>query len=217
MAQVATHATLRLYCDMKYKNLTGSWLCAALALSSALVARASEPTAFDLIKEGNRYVGEQSKDKIVQIRSEKSVGTLIPNIWYVVYYDPTATLKAVEVKFGAGRMLTVKRPMRLLEPVTGGDLPLNRDQLKVDSDQAIKIAANDPLLKNITLTSTELKLERVGEGVLGEGGAGQAVWKVKLWAARLRDPSRTSNIGEIWLSALDGKIAKEDLHLNRLD
>src|SRR5690242_116300 len=91
-----------------------------------LPALAADSTAFDLIKEGNRYVGEQSKDKIVQIRSEKSVGTINPNVWYVVYYDPTATLKSVEVKFGAGKMLSVKRPLRLLEPVTGGDVPLDR-------------------------------------------------------------------------------------------
>ena len=80
-------------------------LCAVLlaALGLALSALGAELTAFNLIKEGNRYVGEQSKDKIVQIRSEKSVGALTPQVWYVVYYDPTATLKASEVKFGAGK------------------------------------------------------------------------------------------------------------------
>ena len=78
---------------------------ALVVLLAGLAARADEPTAFDLIKEGNRYVGEQAKDRIVQIRSEKSIGTLTPNIWYVVFYDPTASLKAVEVKFGAGKML----------------------------------------------------------------------------------------------------------------
>src|SRR5215468_1226146 len=93
------------------------WLAVA---AFAVGARAAEPTAFDLIKEANRYVGEQSKDKVVQIRSEKSVGSLTPNIWYIVLYDSTATLKAQEVKFGAGKMISVKRPMRLLEPVTGG-------------------------------------------------------------------------------------------------
>jgi len=108
------------------------------------IARSTEPTAFELLKEANRYVGEQAKDKVVQIRSEKSVGSLTPNVWYVVLYDPTATLKAQEVKFGSGKMLSVKRPMRLLEPVTGGDLPLNRDQLKVDSDKAISIARPSP-------------------------------------------------------------------------
>src|SRR5438128_5976938 len=129
-----------------------------------IAARGAEATAFELAKEGNRFVGEQSKDKIVQIRSEKSVGSINPNIWYVVFYDPTATLKAVEVKFGAGKMLSVKRPLRLLEPVIGGDSPLDRSKLKVDSDEALKTALKERLLQNIKPTASQLKLERVGEG-----------------------------------------------------
>jgi hypothetical protein len=37
-------------------------------------AAAKDFTAYELAKEGNRYVGEQSKDKVVQIRSEKIRG-----------------------------------------------------------------------------------------------------------------------------------------------
>ena len=205
---------------MQTKNrLLGSVIVPALAaiLLSGYGARADEPTAFDLIKEGNRYVGEQAKDRIVQIRSEKSIGTLTPNIWYVVFYDPTASLKAVEVKFGAGKMLAVKRPMRLLEPVTGGDLPLDRDKLKIDSPEAIKTALKEPLLQNLKITATQLKLDRLGEGVMGQGGTGQGVWKVRLWAAKLRNPNRDADIGEIWVAALDGKVIKDDLHINRVD
>ena len=189
---------------------------AAGAMVFGSIARADEATAFSLIKEADRYVGEQAKDKVVQIRSDKSVGTLTPIIWYVVFYDPTASLKAVEVKFGAGKMLSVKRPMRLLEPVTGGDLPLDRDKLKIDSPEAISIAQKEPLLQNLKLTATRLTLERVGEGVLGQG-PGQGVWKVRLWAAKLRNPSRDADIGEVWISALDGKVLKDDLHINRVD
>lgn len=201
---------------MKIKNLSRAFFLALLSVF-ALAARGSEPTAFDLAKEANRYVGEQAKDKVVQIRSEKSLGTLTPNIWYVVLYDTTATLKAVEVKFGAGKMLEVKRPIRLLEPVTGGDAPLDKTKLKVDSDEAVKIALKEPLLANIKTTATQLKLERVGEGVLGISGTGEPVWKVRLWAAKLRDPSRDADIGDVWLSATDGKVLKTDLHINRID
>ena len=203
---------------MKRTVLYPKLLCViSIALASIPVGRASEFTALSLIKEGNRYVGEQSKDKVVQIRSEKSIGSLTPNIWTVVFYDPTATLKATEVRFGAGKMLEVKRPFRLLEPVTGGDSPLDRDKMKVDSDEATKTALKEPLLQNIKVTATQLKLERVGEGVLGISGVGQGVWKVKLWAAKLRDPSRDADIGEVWISALDGKPLKSDLHINRVD
>lgn len=188
-----------------------------LGLSTGWAALAGDATAFDLIKEGNRYVGEPAKDRIVQIRSDKSVGDLAPSIWYVVYYDPTASLKATEVKFGAGKMLSVKRPMRLLEPVTGGDTPLDREKLKVDSDQAIKIATKEPLVEKLKLTATQLKLEKVGEGVLERSGVGEGVWKVRLWAAKLRNPSRDAEIGEVWISAADGKVFKSDLHINRVD
>jgi hypothetical protein len=197
-----------------------NWKLLVITLAAgglSLAARGAEATAYDLIKEGNRYLGEQSKDKVVQIRSEKSVGGLTPNVWYVVYYDPTATMKATEVKFGAGKMLTVKRPMRLLEPVTGTDTPLDRAKLKIDSDQAIKTALKEPLLENLKVTATQLKLERVGQGALGQSGPGEGVWKVRLWAAKLRNPNRDANIGEVWISATDAKVVKNDLHINKVD
>jgi len=134
---------------MKVKGMVLNRKLVAAILGAAGVSigvQAAQSTAFELIKEGNRYVGEQAKDKVVEIRSEKSIGDITPNIWYVVFYDPTARMKAVEVKFGAGKMLDVKRPLRLLEPVTGGDLPLDREKLKVDSDKATKIALQEPLL-----------------------------------------------------------------------
>jgi hypothetical protein len=184
---------------------------------SQMALHAGEATAFDLAKEANRYVGEQAKDRVVQIRSEKSIGSLTPNIWWVVLYDPTASLKSVQVKFGAGKMLDVKRPMRLLEPVLGGDTPLDKEKLKVDSDEALKNALKEPMLKNLKLTATSMKLEKIGEGVLGVSGPGQAVWKVKIWAQRLRNPDKDVDIGEVWISAYDGKTIKDDLHINRVD
>ncbi len=201
---------------LRQKPAWGAMVAAGLILLP-LTVRAADPSALDLVKEGNRYVGEQSKDKLVQIRSEKSIGTLTPTIWYVVYYDPTATLKATEVKFGAGRMLSVKRPMRLLEPVTGSDVPLDRSKIKIDSDQAIKIALAEPLLKNLKITATRLHLERAGQGVLETAGAGTGVWKVRLWASKLRNPSKDADVGEVWISAEDGKVVKNDLHINRVD
>src|SRR5256885_13251555 len=97
-----------------------------LVLAGIGQAKAAEPTAFELIKEGNKHVGEDAKDRVVQIRSEKSIGSLVPNVWYVVYYDPDASLKATEVKFGGGKKLGVKRPNRLLEPVTGSHRQISR-------------------------------------------------------------------------------------------
>src|SRR5476651_2066327 len=95
---------------MQRKKSTQTMLAiAAMIFAVAQMAFAAEPTAFDLVKLGNDYVGVQSKDKIVEVRSEKSVASLTPNIWHVVYYDPDTTFRAVEVKFGAGQKLGVSR------------------------------------------------------------------------------------------------------------
>ncbi|MGP8202263.1 MAG: hypothetical protein ACLQU4_22515 [Limisphaerales bacterium] len=177
-------------------------------LAAAGVALGAEPTAFALVKAGDQYIGEQSKDKVVQIRSERSAGTLVPNIWYVVYYDPDATLKAVEVKFGAGQKMDVSRPFRLLEPVTGADKVLDPAKLKVDSDQALAIARSQPLLANLSLTSSQFWLQHSDEGPR---------WKIKLWAAKLNNPGRDADVGDIYISTADGSVLKSDLHPNSVN
>jgi len=172
-------------------------------LAAAGVALAAEPTAFALVKAGNRYVGEQSKDKVVQIRSERSAGTLTPNIWYVVYYDPDATLKAVEVKFGAGQKMDVSRPFRLLEPITGADKVLDPSRLKVDSDKALETARSQPLLGNLTLVASQFWLQH--------GDAGPR-WKIKLWAAKPNSPGHDADVGDVYISTADGSVVRADLH-----
>ena len=180
-----------------------------LALPLAASAATKELTAFELIKEGNRYVGEHVRDKVVQVRSEKSVGGLTPTIWYVVYHDTTASLKAMEVKFGAGKMLDVKRPMRVLEQTHGGDIPLDRAKLKINSDAAIATALKEPLLEKLTITATSLKCDRLRDGTIA--------WRVRLWAAKLRNPNKDVDIGDVQINAEDGKVLRTDIHINRVD
>jgi hypothetical protein len=187
------------------KKLTLTMLALAF---TARIAQAAEPTAFELIREGNEYVGKDAKDKIVQIRSEKSIGSLIPNIWYIVYYDVDATFKATEVKFGGGKKLKVTRPMRMLEPVTGGDKKLDREKFKIDSDKAVEIASGEPILKPVTLKASKLTLEKHDEG---------PVWKVELWAAKLKNPNDNTKIGEVLVSVEDGRVVKSDLHIGSVD
>jgi hypothetical protein len=195
---------------MKLNWLNSTRLFAAALLLVALTwsARAAEPTALSLIKEGNRYVGEDSKDKVTQIRSEKSVGGLVPNVWYVVYYDPDARMKATEVKFGGGKKLDVVRPFRLFERATGYSA-MDKSKLKVDSDEALKIAQKETMLAKIKLTNSKMTLEK--------GEDGFPVWKVEFWAEKERDPSKTVDIGKVILSAEEGKIIERDLHIDRID
>jgi hypothetical protein len=179
-----------------------------LTAATAGFASAADLTAYQLIKQGDQYVGIQSKDKVVQIRSDKSTGSLTPDIWYVVYYDPDATFKAIEVKFGAGEKMDVSRPGRVLEMVTDDKTPLEWNKLTVDSDRAIKIATDEPLLKNLTLKATKLWLEH------GDTGP---QWRVQIWAARLNDPGRDADVGTVTLSAADGSVIKLDLHPGSAD
>lgn len=180
----------------------------ALIFLSVLTLRAAdkEPTAFELVKEGNRYVGEQSKDKVVLIRSERSIGSVTPKVWYVIYYDPTATFKSVEVKFAAGKMIDVKRPFRMIEMVGSASKELDKDKLKIDSDVAIEKALKEPILENIKVKSVEAKLESSAAG---------PVWRLKLWAEKMNGRD-TVDIGRITITADDGKAIETDIHLNRL-
>jgi hypothetical protein len=181
---------------------------AVMTFAAAHLVLAAGPTAFVLVKSGDPYVGVQSKDKVVQIRSEKSIASLTPDIWYVVYYDPDATFKSVEVKFGAGQKLDVSHPGRVLELLGEDKQVLDATKLKIDSDQAIQIATAQPLLKNLTLKATQLWLEH--------GDAGPQ-WRVKLWAAKLKNPGDDADIGTVTISSDDGSIIKTDLHSNRVD
>jgi hypothetical protein len=193
------------------RNIIGSLIVTGLTvtpLTRATGAEGKEMTAFQLVKEGNRHVGEDAKDKVVQIRSEKSLGTLTPNIWFVVYYDLDATAKATQVKFGAGVKLEVKRPTRLFELAGSSHLPLDKEKLKVDSDKAIEIATAEPLLKNLKILATRLTLER---------WENMPVWKVRLWAAKLRNPNKDADIGEVFIAAENGKVVRNDLRVDRVD
>ncbi|HEY1169754.1 MAG TPA: hypothetical protein VGH19_00165 [Verrucomicrobiae bacterium] len=186
----------------------GVALATTFLLGNTFTATADDKTAFDLAKDGNKYVGEQAKDKVVQIRSDKSVGSTTPNVWYVVYRDETATMKTVEVKFGAGKMMDVKRPMRLLEPISDKNNILDEKKLKTDSDKALKVALKEPILENLKITASEMKLER--------GAIGEPVWKISLWAAKLKS-SKDVKVGEIWLDCENGKVSKIDITPKRVD
>jgi hypothetical protein len=211
---VARRAELFILFGMKTNIQFIVKLLALVSLVAAPLNRAraaDEPSAFQLIKEGNRYVGDEVKNKVSQIRSEKSIGTLTPTIWYVVYYDEDATAKATEVKFAAGQKIAVKRPARVIERFSKAKLALPAEKLKIDSDKALKIAISEPIVKNLKLTASRLTLERMGVD------SDLPVWKIRLWAAKLRNPNADVDIGELFISADEGKVIKNDLKIDRVD
>ena len=196
-------ATLMRYCVLAALTLGG--LCQT--------ALAGDPTAFSLIKDANDYVGKDARDQVVQIRSEKSINSLTPIIWYIVFYDPDARMKATEVKFGAGKKLDVQRPFRLIERFKA-DKVFDRSKLKIDSDEAIKIATSEQLLKGLTLKATRLWLDSNYNSDLSVTAP---TWRVQIWAAKLRNPNDDADVGSVYISAADGKVLKSDLHINSVD
>jgi len=187
--------------------------CAILVLATlSRTAFASDPTALELIKQGDKYVGEQAKDKVVQIWSEKSVANLTPRVWHVVYFDPTATFKSVEVKFTAGQMTDVKRPFRILEMGTGEQKQLDMSKVNIDSDKALSIAKKEPILEGLELRGSQMWLT-TGNSRVSDLYTGP-VWKVKLFAAKASNKNATADIGDVFIAADDGKVVKDDLHIN---
>ncbi|HWD90967.1 MAG TPA: hypothetical protein VG938_01330 [Verrucomicrobiae bacterium] len=187
---------------------TGFALAALAFFGLSRAALAGEPQALELIKPANDYVGKKVRDKITGLRSEKSVASVTPNIWYVVYYDHDSTFKTAEVKFGAGQELEVRHPMRQPFAYINDKNLLDPKILKVDSDKAIKTAMAEPLLEKLNIRATQLWLQNID---------GVPTWKVRLWAQKLRHPNDDAEIGDVFISADDGKVIRDDLHINRVD
>ena len=179
------------------------------AFAFSQTAKAEETQALELIKPANEYVGKDTKDKIVQIRSEKSIAGLTPNIWYVVFYDHDTTFKTTEVKFGAGQKLDIRHPLREPFAYINDKNTMDLKSIKIDSDKAIKIATSQPLLEKLTIRATQLWLQNDDNKV--------PTWRVRLWAQKLRHPNSDAEIGDVYISAVDGSVPRTDLHIDRVD
>jgi len=185
-------------------------LAAVAWIGLACIARAGEPTAFALVKEGNRHVGDEVRDRVAGIRSEKSVGSLTPTVWSVFFLDPASAGKVTEVKFAGGSLVEVAHRSGVLgiSGLSKKPRALPMERLKVDSDRALERAVNEPVFKNVRLTNAELQLEYKDE---------IPVWKVTLWAGKVRKPESTAKIGELLVNAESGNVTLLDIKLKRLD
>jgi hypothetical protein len=183
----------------------GLVLGTVLGLTASRLALA-DPTALELIKKGDDYVGVQSKDKVIQIASEKSVATMEPNIWHITYFDPDSTFKTIEVEFGAGQQMGISHPMRMFPAHATDEIDLSK--VDVDSDRALRIASTQPLIKALTLRSSKMTLHNTDDGL---------VWDIELWAAKVGDSTKEADIGSISISAADKSVVKSDLHPSNAD
>ena len=159
-------------------------------------------TAFALVKVGDKFVSPKAKDQITQIHSERSAGSLIPDIWYVDYFDPTTAFKTTEVKFIAGKMAEIRQPKHVLDAFSGTK-KLRWKNMKVDSDRALAMALQQPMLKGLILQSAQYWLERTAAG---------STWRIRFWTSRPGKPAQVDDIGELYISSKNGEILKNELH-----
>jgi len=159
-----------------------------------------QPTALELARTGNNHVSERSKNKIIEIVSDRMPVDTVTQQWRIVYYDPKATYKAVEVRFEGGEMVRVHEPTRL-SGVFSTPKPLDFEKLKVESDQALRIALALPPVKELAVRSVELELDR--------GYAGAPVWNVRLFGNATPESTTETALGYAVIFADDGRVLKE--------
>ncbi len=127
-------------------------------------------------------------------------------MWFIMI--PTPRSRPPRLNLAPARKLDVSHPVADAGDGHGRSWLLDKTKLNTDSDKAIKIATAQPLLNNLTLKATQLWLEH------GDNGP---QWRVKLWAAKLKNPSDDADIGVVIISSDDGSVIKADLHPNSVD
>jgi len=166
-----------------------AWLTLALG-AAAQTSGSTNSTVFAMVTEGDRFIPQPARDKVVSIHSEKSSGAMVPDIWYVDYFDSTVPFKTTEVKFTAGQISRITHPTHVSGWFTG-TRPLDWKKVKIDSDRALALALKDPDLKKLDLQATQFWLERTPTG---------STWKIRFWAkwpAGITDKYVSSRTGEI--------------------
>jgi hypothetical protein len=176
----------------------------AKAQPASRPAQPTPPTALQLVRQGNTHVSERSKDKVVQILSDRTAIDSSPQNWRILYHDPKARYKLVEVQFEDGKMSRVHEPTRLLGFLTPqAQKPFDIEKLKIDSSDALKITLNLPAIKSLNVQSAMLELQR--------GYGGSPVWKVTLFGSSESEPLKEKSLGYVILLTDDGKVLKETL------
>jgi hypothetical protein len=168
------------------------------------------PTAMELLVKGNAYVAARSKDRIFEMIAARTDLERAPASWRLIYYDEKATFKTVEVRFESGEMERMFEPSRVLDVFSRGESKtLDLTKVKVDSDEAIRIAANQ--------CDTNIALPKFVEAKLERGYGGLPVWNIKLSGMVAGKAAEDASIGYVILLAEDGKVLKKDLATEKVE
>ncbi len=174
----------------------------------------AEASAFTLVKLANERLLEPSRDKIVQIISDRSKGTPMPTVWRLIFYDASRSFDTVEVRFRAGKFTELKNAGRVIERLgtifgsKSANQPLDAQKLLIDSDLALQMALKQPGLEKVTLASSRIQLE-LRDRI--------PVWRIELWVKNPRNQNDETSLGEIFISPEDAKVIINNLHPERVN
>ena len=168
------------------------------------------PTAFLALKEGDRFLNNRSRGKVVRIVSTKSEDGVAPTNWSVLYFDSLARQKLVEVQFHGHEMIKVHEPGEVLGGLFATTpRPLDNAKLAINSDDAFRVLRRQPDIDKLPAQFTEMKLI--------SGDRDEPVWKIQLSSVKRHDSTKSVQIGELVLAASDGRILSSTLKPSRAD
>jgi len=101
-----------------------------------------------------------------------------------------------------------EQPYIVMELVGGGRMDRLFRNKPLDETKALDIAMSQPLLKSLKLNAAQCWLEHSADGPR---------WRIRLWAAKIKHPADQADVGEVFISTVDGAVVKADLHPNRAD
>jgi hypothetical protein len=131
------------------------FLLAALAAFPAL-ALADNDAAYKALKVFGKKYGDGSLNRVVEVRGRSGVPQ--PAVWKVVSLDPGARGGVVEAEVQRGKIISERTPTNR----SGGAIPMNFNQLNLDSDGAFTIADQEMQKHNLPFDHVDYVLRSSG-------------------------------------------------------
>jgi hypothetical protein len=172
-----------------------------VSVQAGLFSSNKTPTAFEALDVAKKQVTPEIGSRLIGIVGERSATALTPDTWKFNFYDELASQH--------GRLITTTG--KSVSAVRDGYFELDKfrvfaykleevvapDQLRIDSDKALKIVQKTNLLNNYSLSSVLYTLVR-------DKDLREPVWKVQIFVDD--GNGKEKDAGYARLSAFDGKI-----------
>jgi len=170
--------------------------CLVLALGfclGGLYAADKPPTAFEVLKEARKKLGEPVSKNLLRMESEYA--RLRPRHWWVRFYDADVTLKVRALYMIGSEMNRNITPGNIFD---GGNAEfiINPEQLKYDSEKCIAFIQKACKDSNIPLQSLHVRLEKP------HPGESNPIWYFELLDAQ------EEALGRLSISATTGRVTE---------